>query len=36
MSEPEVARDYRERDVRAAYAVLIEIGQVLGLSRQSH
>ncbi|MBI4023770.1 MAG: hypothetical protein HY360_02250 [Verrucomicrobia bacterium] len=30
MSELEVARDYHERDVRAAYSVLIEIGQVLG------
>lgn len=28
MSEPEVARDYHERDVQAAYSVLIEIGQV--------
>lgn len=34
MSEPQVARDYHERDVRAAYAVLIEIGQVLGAWRE--
>lgn len=34
MSEPEVAPDYHERDVRAAYAVLIEIGQVLGAWRE--
>lgn len=34
MSEPELARDYHERDVRAAYAVLIEIGQVLGAGRE--
>lgn len=33
MSEPEVARDYHERDVQAAYSVLIEIGQVLGAWR---
>jgi hypothetical protein len=34
MSEPEVARDFHERDVRAAYAVLIEIGQSLGAWRE--
>lgn len=34
MNEPEVARDYHEREVRAAYAVLIEIGQVLGAWRE--
>lgn len=34
MSEPEMARDYQERDVRAAYAVLIELGQVLGAWRE--
>lgn len=34
MSEPDVARDYHERDVRAAYAVLIEIGQALGAWRE--
>ena len=34
MNEPAVARDYHERDVRAAYAVLIEIGQVLGAWRE--
>lgn len=33
MNEPEIARDYHERDVRAAYAVLIEIGQILGAWR---
>lgn len=30
MSEPDVARDYDERGARAAYSVLIELGQVLG------
>jgi len=34
MSEPELGHDYHERDVRAAYAVLIEIGQVLGAWRE--
>ncbi len=34
MSEPEVARDYFERDVQATYSVLIEIGQVLGAWRR--
>lgn len=34
MSAPEMARDFHERDVRAAYAVLIEIGQVLGAWRE--
>lgn len=34
MNEPDVARDYHEREVRAAYAVLIEIGQVLGAWRE--
>lgn len=33
MNEPQMAGDYHERDVRAAYAVLIEIGQVLGAWR---
>jgi len=33
MSEPDVARDYHERGVRAAYSVLIELGQVLGSYR---
>ena len=30
MNEPDIARDYHERDVKAAYSVLIELGQVLG------
>lgn len=34
MSEPEIARDYQEREVQAAYSVLIEIGQVLGVWRE--
>lgn len=34
MSEPEIARDYQEREVQAAYSVLIEIGQVLGAWRR--
>jgi hypothetical protein len=34
MNEPEIARDYHERGVRAAYAVLIEIGQALGPWRE--
>ena len=33
MSEPDIARDYQERDVKAAYSVLIELGQVLGAWR---
>ena len=33
MSEPDIARDYQERDVGAAYSVLIELGQVLGAWR---
>lgn len=33
MTEPQAARDYHERDVRATYSVLIEIGQVLGAWR---
>lgn len=33
MSEPDIARDYQERDVEAAYSVLIELGQVLGAWR---
>ncbi len=33
MNGPEVAGDYHERGVRAAYTVLIEIGQVLGAWR---
>lgn len=33
MNEPDIARDYQERDVRAAYKVLIELGQVLGAWR---
>ena len=34
MSEPDIASDYREREVQAAYSVLIEIGQVLGAWRK--
>lgn len=33
MNGPDLARDYHERDVRAAYSVLIELGQVLGAWR---
>lgn len=33
MSELDTAADYRERDARAAYSVLIELGQVLGAYR---
>lgn len=33
MNEPDIARDYQERDVKAAYSVLIELGQVLGAWR---
>jgi hypothetical protein len=34
VSEPDIARDYQERDVKAAYSVLIELGQVLGAWRE--
>lgn len=34
MKAPDVAGDYTERDVQAAYSVLIELGQVLGAFRQ--
>ena len=34
MNEPDIARDYHERDVKAAYSVLIELGQVLGAWRE--
>lgn len=34
MNEPDMARDYHERDVRAAHSVLIELGQVLGAWRE--
>ena len=33
MTAPDVAGDYRERDVQAVYRVLIELGQVLGAWR---
>ncbi len=33
MKEPDVASDYKERGVKAAYSVLIELGQVLGAWR---
>ena len=29
MKEPEIASDYNEREVEAAYSVLIELGQIL-------
>ncbi|MBI3371016.1 MAG: nucleotidyl transferase AbiEii/AbiGii toxin family protein [Betaproteobacteria bacterium] len=35
MSEPAVAADYDDRGVRAAHAVLIEIGQVLGAHKDA-
>jgi hypothetical protein len=35
VSEPDIARDYQERDVKAAYSVLIELGQVLGAWREN-
>jgi len=34
VNEPDLARDYAERDVKAAYSVLIELGQVLGAWRE--
>jgi len=34
VNEPDIARDYAERDVKAAYSVLIELGQVLGAWRE--
>jgi hypothetical protein len=33
VSDPDKASDYQERDVKAAYSVLIELGQVLGVWR---
>lgn len=33
MNEPDIAADYHEREVRAVYSVLIELGQVLGAWR---
>lgn len=33
MNIPRVAADYAERESRAAYSVLIEIGQILGTHR---
>ncbi|HMO04738.1 MAG TPA: hypothetical protein PKC67_06440 [Kiritimatiellia bacterium] len=33
MNDPDIANDYQERDVKAAYSVLIELGQVLGAWR---
>lgn len=35
MSDPRFAHDYDDRGVKAAYAVLIELGQVLGAYRDS-
>lgn len=35
MSEPAVAADYDDRGVRAAHAVLVELGQVLGTHRDA-
>lgn len=34
MNEPDIARDYQERDAKAACSVLIELGQVLGAWRE--
>ena len=34
MNEPDIARDYQERDVKAVYSALIELGQVLGAWRE--
>lgn len=34
MPDPDIARDYQERDVRAVHEVLIELGQVLGSWRE--
>ncbi len=33
MTEPDTAHDYRERDVKAVWSVLVELGQVLGAWR---
>jgi hypothetical protein len=33
VNDPDIARDYQERDAKAAYSVLIELGQVLGAWR---
>lgn len=35
MSDPQFAHDYDDRGVKAAYTVLIELGQVLGAYRES-
>src|SRR3990172_9522707 len=35
MSEPAVAADYDDRGARAAHAVLVELGQVLGAHRDA-
>jgi len=35
MSEPNVAADYDDRGARAAHAVLVELGQVLGAHRDA-
>ena len=34
-AEPDIATDYDDRGIRAAYAVMIELGQVLGAYRNS-
>ena len=34
VAEPDTAADYGDRDVKAAYSVLIELGQVLGAYRE--
>jgi hypothetical protein len=34
VNEPDIARDYQERDAKAACSVLIELGQVLGAWRE--
>jgi hypothetical protein len=33
MNEPDIAREYHEREVKAAYSVLVELGHVLGAWR---
>lgn len=35
MSEPSIAGDYDDRGARAAHAVLLELGQVLGAHREA-
>ncbi|MBK7955899.1 MAG: hypothetical protein IPK02_19250 [Candidatus Accumulibacter sp.] len=35
MTEPDSATDYDDRGARAAHAVLVELGQVLGAHREA-